>query len=346
MKENKHRIDAIPQQHCSLCGSVGKYLYLNLQDRLFGANGTWNLAKCNNFNCGLMWIDPTPDEAEIGNAYSNYYTHEMQEDIGRCGILKRSYHWMKRGYLMDKFGYTYGRQPSMSKALGKFLYFFPQRRSKVDEEVRYLQALPQGRLLDVGCGSGEWLQIMSGLGWEAEGIDFDKNAVNIAKQTGLHAHWGSLENQNYPDECFDAITLNHVIEHIPNPVATLVECRRILKKSGKLVLFTPNIASLGHRVFKQSWRGLEPPRHLYLFCPSSMRTLLELAGFDEFFIRTINSGYIWKHSFMLCAGEGECGRTLRFATKVAHFALTLIEQLLLLGNPKVGESLAVQAFKK
>jgi len=342
----RQQIRTVPFKPCPLCDNNGEFLYLELQDRLFGANGSWNLAKCSNRHCGLIWIDPMPSAEDIEKAYANYYTHELQEEKGQIGVLKLINQCMKRGYLAGKYGYPLSQQSALLKMFGKFLYLFPLRRSKVDEEVRYLQALPQGRLLDVGCGSGAWLLFMRGLGWQVEGLDFDENAANVARQRGLQIHCGSLDTQNFPDEYFDAITLHHVIEHMPNPVGALVECRRILKKNGKLILSTPNTASLGHRVFKQYWRGLEPPRHLYLFCPSAMKSMLALAGFDEFTICTTNSDYVWMHSVILRLGEGEFSHTLNFAKKIIVLTLTLMEQLLLVGNPEAGESLAVRVFKK
>jgi ubiquinone/menaquinone biosynthesis C-methylase UbiE len=144
-----------------------------------------------------------------------------------------------------------------------------------------LKSLPQGRLLDVGCGAGEWLLSMREMGWQVEGVDFDENAVRVARKKGLEVHRGSVEQQSYPDQSFDAVTMHHVIEHVPDPAGTLTECARLLKPGGKLVLFTPNGSSLSHGLFKQNWRGLEPPRHLHIFTPDSMHTLLHKVGFQQ-----------------------------------------------------------------
>jgi SAM-dependent methyltransferase len=224
----------------------------------------------------LIWLDPMPLPQDIGKAYANYYTHSTGDSSRRAGLLKQLYRLMKRGYWLGRYQYPVS---GPIKTLGKLLYLFPVRRNDMDSEARYLTAVPQGRLLDVGCGSGEWLLLMRELGWQAEGVDFDENAVKAAGQRGLEVGCGALEKQNYPDETFDAITLNHVIEHVPDPVGTLVECARILKKGGKLVIFTPNGASLSHKVFKRHWRGLEPPRHLHVFSFQSLPALFKRAGF-------------------------------------------------------------------
>lgn len=345
-KSTEQLIRTQPRTFCALCGSSGEPLHVDQPDRLFGTEGLWNLTKCSNYQCGLIWLNPMPLVEDIGKAYANYYTHCERDVTGHVGLLKRAYHSIKRGYLAGKYGYQVSPHSALIESFGKLLYLFPLRRNDADLDVRHLRAQPQGRLLDVGCGSGEWLLTMQELGWQVEGLDFDENAVKVATLRGLRIRCGTLEEQNYPDECFDAITLNHVIEHLPNPVMTLAECRRILKKSGILVLYTPNSASLGHLIFNQDWRGLEPPRHLHVFCPSSMRVLLRLSGFNESCIRTVNSGYILEHSLKLWTGDIDPNFGIRLATKVVTHVITLLEQGLLVGKPDVGECLAVQTFKK
>lgn len=82
-------------------------------------------------------------------------------------------------------------------------------------------------------------------------------------------------------ECFDVITLAHVIEHVHHPVSVLEACYQLLKTGGHIWMDTPNIASQGHEQFGRNWRGLEPPRHLVLFTLQSMRNALESVGFSN-----------------------------------------------------------------
>ncbi len=98
-------------------------------------------------------------------------------------------------------------------------------------------------------------------------MEIDQDAVTIARSLGLEVRCGSLEEQGYPAESFDAVTLCHVVEHLSDPRATIDECFRILKPSGRLVVATPNSDSLSRRLFGKDWRGLEPPRHLMVFSP-------------------------------------------------------------------------------
>jgi SAM-dependent methyltransferase len=261
------------------------------------------------------------------------------------GLSRRIYRLIKRGYLAGKYGYDLSGQPPLARELGKLLYLFPLRRSQVDREVRFLQAVPEGRLLDVGFGSGQWLLSMRKRGWQVDGVDFDQQAVQAATKLGLAVRCGSLEQQNFPKQTFDAVTMSHVIEHLPDPVRTLQECARILKPGGRLILWTPNTSSLGHRLLKRHWLGLESPRHLYLFSPPSMRTLLEQGGFTRISIRTRNSLYFWQQSFMLWTRKR--GMPPRIGGKLAASfvpsMLTLLEAVLLVASARSGEWLDVRA---
>ena len=148
------------------------------------------------------------------------------------------------------------------------------------------------------------------MGRFAEGVDFDPAAVRNAKGKGLQVHLGKLETQEYPDNHFDAITMSHVIEHVHNPLQLLHECYRILKPGGRLVVATPNCESWGHKIFKRNWRGLEPPRHLYLFSMMSLNKAVDIAGFRVVFIRsTVHSDYIFSLSYALSKNEKHSKQT-------------------------------------
>lgn len=333
---------------CALCGSPGEVMYLDQRDRLFGAGGLWNLKQCSRQDCGLIWLDPMPLSEDIGRAYAAYYTHAPRDASSRTGPLKQIYRMMKRGYLANKYDYSLHGASSLVRALGVLLYLFPIRRGGADDSVRFLPAVPNGRLLDVGCGSGEWLQTMRGLGWQGEGVDFDEAAVKVGRQRGLAVRCGTVQQQNYPSESFDAIILNHVIEHVPEPVGTVSECRRILKRGGKLVLCTPNSSSLGHLVFKENWRGLEPPRHLHLFSPQSLRRLLDLAAIPNVTIHPQIAPTVVYESIIL-------RRVLRGPFQTSHRnwsawgisrLFSMAELCLLQWNPAVSDCLAAVAMKE
>jgi 2-polyprenyl-3-methyl-5-hydroxy-6-metoxy-1,4-benzoquinol methylase len=116
--------------------------------------------------------------------------------------------------------------------------------------------------------------------WSVDGVDFDAKAIATASSKyGLNLRHGDLASAHFPDGTFDAVTLSHVIEHVPDPVALLGEVRRVLKPGGRMVVTTPNCESYGHREFKEHWFGLDAPRHLHIFSPQTLSEAGRRAGF-------------------------------------------------------------------
>jgi 2-polyprenyl-3-methyl-5-hydroxy-6-metoxy-1,4-benzoquinol methylase len=219
-----------------------------------------------------------PLEQDIDKAYVNYHTHE-DFAAPRDSWLRQTYSFVKQSYLAHKYGYYRFPRSHWREALGLLMYLVPSRRAVVDAQVFYLPAKKQGRLLDVGCGNGQTLCSMAALGWQSEGIDTDPVAVQVANAKGLTVRQGTLQSLQFTTGSFDSVVMNHVIEHVHDPLSLMKECHRILKPGGRLIVVTPNIRSWGHRVYKQYWRGLEPPRHLQIFSRSSLATLSTVAGF-------------------------------------------------------------------
>jgi 2-polyprenyl-3-methyl-5-hydroxy-6-metoxy-1,4-benzoquinol methylase len=341
-------MQSAPHPGCVLCGSGGEFVHKGLRDRLFGASGSWNLKRCTDPRCGILWLDPMPLKEELWKAYRTYYTHSTKVAATSPGPLKRLYLRAKRGYWAARYGYGAASESFLTRAMGVLLYLFPVRRADVDEEVRFLPCVPGGCLLDVGCGSGEWLALMRRFGWQVRGNDFDANAVQVATGMGLDVGCGPLEEQRYPSESFDAVVLHHVLEHVPDPVGTLRECARILKPGGRVLAFTPNSRSFGHWLFGEHWRGLEPPRHLQIMTPETLGDALTNAGFAEVSSRTLNSCYVLGQSYRLWrakgAGIGQ-GRTEGNRSLVA-IMLAVIELIVLQFNRSAGECLFAVGVKR
>lgn len=311
IKEQSH--NEIRTHHCPdcyICGTQGQPLYQGLKDRLFGAPGEWNFKKCRNPGCGLVWLDPMPVEEEISLAYRDYYTHQDTEHFSKTWP-RRTYDLVKEGYLAHRYGYRSASVTTWKKLLGMLIYLHPGRREDVDFSVIYLPANLQGRLLELGCGSGQMLKRMQEMGWQVEGVDFDSTAVENARSKGLQVRFGSLEAQSYPDKHFDVIVMSHLIEHVHDPLRLLRESHRILKPGGQVVLVTPNNESLGHRLFKEAWRGLEVPRHLYLFSLRALQELFQKARFKvknvKITVRNARGIYLASRSMQKAAraGKGE-----------------------------------------
>lgn len=337
-----HAIGTRPCPDCYVCGTGGSPLYPHLEDRLFGVPGEWDLLRCNNQACGLIWLDPMPAEEDLPKAYQTYYTH--QDRRRRGSLLRALYGAIKNAYLAEKYAYRDGRVPLWRRALAQLAGLLPVRRAYFDFSVFYLPALPNGRLLEVGCGSGEMLKSMESHGWRVEGVDFDPVAVGNARDKGLDVRLGGLAEQRYADDVFDAIAMSHVIEHVPDPAGLLAECWRILKPGGQLVVVTPNTDSLGHRLFKSDWRGLEPPRHLHLFNSRSLRQIAARAGFSDFstFTSPRDAGNLFLASLNIRRSRlGGAACRIPLLSWLGCFALQGIEALSLKSRPEIGEELVL-----
>jgi SAM-dependent methyltransferase len=267
---------------CYLCGRRGEVIYRDLDDRLFGAPGSWTLKQCPGSDCGLIWLDSMPTEKDIGKAYRNYYTHEdgttqKPAKPGTFKRLKRAFSLARdKGYLALRYDAADGAS-ALGKLAGLMVYLHPMHKTKLDFNAMYLSVRSAAKLLEIGCGSGRQLEFLRQLGWQAEGLDLDPAAVKAASARGLTVHAGSLKEQRFPDGSFDAVVSSHVIEHVHDPVGLLRECGRILRPGGRLVIVTPNTASWGHMWFRSNWLALDPPRHLHLFNPISLRHAAEQA---------------------------------------------------------------------
>jgi SAM-dependent methyltransferase len=273
------QIRSRPCPNCLVCATRGELLYSGLTDCLFGAPGEWKLNRCPSPECGLIWLDPMPLEEDIGIAYESYFTHAITDDSQSppsLGMLRRAAELSRSAYRAWRYNYGDG----VGKPL-RWLLAIPIRLARIDCEIplRYLAVPEKGRMLDLGCGAGSVLKIARELGWNAEGVDFDAQAVDAARGKGLSVRLGRLADQRYADESFDLILMSHAIEHMHDPSGTFGEIHRLLRPGGTLAVITPNAGSWGHRHFGDDWRGLEPPRHLQIFTAKSLVALANRARF-------------------------------------------------------------------
>jgi SAM-dependent methyltransferase len=262
---------------CPVCGSSDRRVFFDgLRDRAFRtAPGSWTLVRCR--GCRSAYLDPRPSPETIELAYRSYYTHSsVAPPRGSVGGLRQG---LANDYRRARWGYHQGRRVPGGRLIPRLT---PSRGALVDREVRHLPATSGGRLLDVGCGSGAFLVQMAKLGWRTAGIDPDPAAVASAREAGLKVTQGTLADLA-PGEhagAFDAITLSHVIEHLPDPSGDLRRIHTLLRPHGLVWIATPNLQSLGLRRFGRDWLGLDPPRHLVLFTRASLARLLRDAGLE------------------------------------------------------------------
>lgn len=270
------------QMACPVCASTKRDVaHPALIDRIFHcAPGKWPLWRC--ASCGCGYLDPRPTPETIGLAYSAYYTHASPDDAWLSSSTRLGSHFpaLRNAYLNARFP-ALRLAPALPFG-GNLLKIFPATRELAERDVRHLRTPnPGARLLDIGCGSGSFVKRALALGYQAEGLEFDAMAVAAATDMGLPVRLGALPATGLSSAGYDVVTLSQVIEHLHDPKAALLEIFRLLMPGGIFWLATPNMDAPGHHDFGPDWRGLEPPRHLVLFSPSSLVMALEAAGFVD-----------------------------------------------------------------
>jgi SAM-dependent methyltransferase len=265
---------------CPVCGAAERsVLHDGLEDRTFrAAPGRWRLVRCG--GCGSAYLDPRPTHDSLGLAYRSYFTHAEDPGAappttGLAGVRTA----LANGELNAAWGYDAAPALAAGRLAARLL---PARAAVVARSVRHLPAWRDGRLLDVGSGSGSFLAQMERLGWRAEGLELDPEAVAVARAAGLAVTQGSVEELDTAALAgpFDAVTLSHVIEHLHDPGRALERVAAVLRPGGLLWIATPNLRALGHRRYGSDWLALDPPRHLVLFHRASLENLLRRCGLE------------------------------------------------------------------
>jgi 2-polyprenyl-3-methyl-5-hydroxy-6-metoxy-1,4-benzoquinol methylase len=229
---------------CPLGCAAGDRLVLRGRDRLHHLPGDFQVVRCR--GCGLMRTDPRPDFESIGFYYPAEYGPWMQGDrpvLGKAGGIK--------------------------KVLKSLLW---------DTRVALTPALPPGRLLEIGCGSGAYLDQMAAKGWRVEGIEPSPEAAAKAAARGHSVRVARLESLSDPGGPFDLVVGWMVLEHLHEPVRALRKLAAWTAPGGVLALSVPDAAAAEFRLFGSRWYALHLPNHLYHFTAPTVTRLLEAAG--------------------------------------------------------------------
>ena len=224
-------------QNCMICSQEGGHHYFGLKDYFFDTSGSWESRSCN--RCKHVWLSKRLPKNKIRNAYINYYTHQSKDRMIKNKLVNNLF--------MKLYGADIFRQ------------FHDTSK----------------RVLDVGCGNGDYLNSLKKRGIEyCVGIDFDKNAVEYCISKGLNVKCQTVEELALSNEKFDIIVINHVVEHIYDFREFLNAVRKLLNKDGYICIRTPNNNSVSQVIFGKFWRGLEPPRHINLFSRKSLYAVI------------------------------------------------------------------------
>lgn len=156
------------------------------------------------------------------------------------------------------------------------------RLARADARLRRIEAIREpGRLLDIGCSLGYFVEAARNRGWDAEGLEISRDAAKEAQRMGLRVRCGVLEDARYEERAFDCVTMWDVLEHVADPTRHMLEVHRILSDNGVVVIGTPDLGHLAFRLKKAGWRHLKPTEHIFYFKRSSIRRLLVKTGFRE-----------------------------------------------------------------
>ena len=159
------------------------------------------------------------------------------------------------------------------------------------EDVRRIrQFVSHGRILEVGCGYGYFLQCALDAGYDAYGIDLSPSAIKwAATRHPGRVFCGLLEEvPGIQEQQYDVIFGSHLIEHLTTPGDFLASASRLLKPGGLVVLVTPNIKSVLSRVSGSRWVSYKIPEHVSYYDPGTITTLLNRSGYT---VRTVDSAY-------------------------------------------------------
>lgn len=192
-------------------------------------------------NCNLVFLNPQPTEEELRRFYPREYFC-THEDTYRSSIFS--------SLILDK----------------------------VKEATRFRKS---GKLLDIGCGQGWFLQKMQQKGFEVHGLDSSPVACQLAsKKVGSYNIFeGNLFSVDLQEKAYDVITLWHVIEHLNTPIEALKRIRGLLKKEGMLIICCPNFNSFLRAIFKENWYPLFVPHHLFQFTLQTLSRILQISGY-------------------------------------------------------------------
>ena len=221
-------------------------------------------------NCSLRFTQNVADE----NGISKYYQSEdyiSHSDTSK-GFVNSLYHFVRQITLKSKLSII--TKYSGSKA---------------------------GEILDIGAGTGAFLNVMKSSGWNITGVEPDETARRNAFKNYQLNLLGNEQLFNFQLQSFDAITMWHVLEHVHKLNEYILQAKNLLKENGVLIIAVPNYTSYDAEVYQQNWAAYDVPRHLYHFSPASMKELLKKHDlkliktlpmwFDSYYVSMLSEKY-------------------------------------------------------
>ena len=254
---------------CPLCGE--SRCSDSLRAPSFDLKEEFELQRC--AGCRAWYLSPRPIERDIGAYYPQEYHVGVSNSADSDRFSARLRRPLQRAVLQHRWGWPRSI-PRPLAALVAWIY-----EPFLGRAVPYVDS---GRVLDIGCGTGEFLAWLLSLApdWSVEGIDISETACELAREEGLRCSVGTLFDQDFADGSFDLVTMWNVLEHLHDPRAVLSEVARILTPGGHLALVVPTMSSAQARRFGGRWWVLQLPQHLVFFDHATLREHLEAVGFE------------------------------------------------------------------
>jgi len=240
---------------CTFCGGDHFYGLFEQRDKNFDFYEKFTLEQCE--NCKVIFTSPQLTQKELEKYYpKGYYAFD------KIKTKEESRKVRLRLFLYDLY-YNNSLGNNILKILCSPFKFL----------IRGTQIIPGQKLLDIGCGSGQFLYEMKQFYMDVQGIEpgkIFKSDFNIKPD---------LIKAKYKKESFDLITMNHVLQHVNNPKEMVKEIYRILKQNGLFIVSASNTRSLAYEIFKKDWFQLDVPRHLFNLSDKQLIKFLEERGF-------------------------------------------------------------------
>ena len=263
---------------CPWCGSEKSHLHLQLKD-YFLTQEPFEIVECD--DCHLLYTTPRPAADEIGKYYQseNYYSHQENKK----GFIPRLYEAIKKVNIKHKF----------------------------EVATNDLKLESGGKMLEIGCGVGDFLHYAEQQGWECYGAEPSEDAVKILQTKTKIKVVKPEQIENFPDASFDLICMWHVLEHVADLKWQIAQLKRLLKPNGRIVIALPNYKSYDAQYYNDKWAAYDVPRHLNHFSEEFMRKELNNCGlaynkserlvWDSFYISYLSEQYS-QHNFALLRG--------------------------------------------
>ena len=254
-------------QICPVCNGNEFKQFLTCTD-FFVSGEEFRIKQCN--SCGFKITENIEDEDNIGRYYESekYISHSNTTK----GLVNSVYHSVRK--------YMLGRKRRL---------------------VEKASGIIKGHILDVGTGTGFFLNEMKDYGWQVTGTEKSSDARDFAKKEFNLDNFPSENLFTLKDNSFDVITLWHVLEHIHRLNENMETFNRLLKPDGKLIIAVPNHESSDAKHYKNFWAAYDVPRHIWHFAPKQMKKLGEKHGFklaslhtmpfDSFYVSMLSEKY-------------------------------------------------------